>query len=327
VVLEPALFYMLLRFMPLETKDIWRIVDFMLLGALIVAVYGLSNLVTGDNLITAEGGIARIRSIYGSPNNLGLYLGRAIAIAGAVAFFGRQPSRRLAYGLALLPLVAAAGLSLSRGALFLGLPAIVAVLLLFWGGRRAALALAGLGSLAAVALIPLSRLARFADVFSTSTGTSFLRINVWRSAWAMFVDHPVSGVGLDNFLYAYRGRYIQPEAWQDPDLPHAHNVFLDALTRTGLLGLAALLWMLGAVLYLACVTLKRLTDRDLRALTIGLLACLADSLAHGQVDTAYWFVDLAFVFMLVLGLMSAIYGLAVRAEPAGIICSPQIRTE
>lgn len=309
IVLEPALFYFLLRVIPLNSKQIWRIVDFFILGAVIVSIYGLINLATGQNLITAEGGIPRIRSVFGSPNNLGLFLGRVIPVAGAIVALGRRQPRRSLYALALLPMIAAALLSFSRGALVFGLPAALIVILMFWGGRRAAVALAALGALGTAALAALANNPRFANLFSISSGTGFFRINVWRSAWAMFVDHPWLGVGLDNFLYAYRGRYIQPEAWQEPNLPHAHNIFLDALTRTGLLGLFALLAILISFFKLTFDILRPRAPaplHDLCPLAIGLLATMINTLAHGLVDTGYWFVDLGFVFMLVLGLMVAI---------------------
>jgi O-antigen ligase len=266
--------------------------------------------------------VARIRSVYGSPNNLGLFLGRAIPIAAAVALLGGRGRRPVLYGLALLPLLSAAVFSFSRGALLLGIPAGLAVVALFWGGRRAALALVGMAGLGLAALIPLSRHPRFADLLSTSSGTGFFRINVWRSAWAMFRDRPLLGVGLDNFLYAYRGRYILPEAWQEPNLPHAHNIVLDALTRTGLLGLAVLLAMLAAFFRLAFdlvgpwARLGRPLPHDLRALAIGLLASMVNFIAHGMVDTGYWFVDLGYAFMMTLGLMAAISQLAAGGEPS-----------
>ena len=60
----------------------------------------------------------------------------------------------------------------------------------------------------------------------------------------MIRDHPLFGVGLDNFLYAYRGRYILDAAWQEPNLNHPHNIILDFATRLGLLGLLAGGWMI-----------------------------------------------------------------------------------
>ncbi|MBI5054693.1 MAG: O-antigen ligase family protein, partial [Chloroflexi bacterium] len=184
-----------------------------------------------------------------------------------------------------------------------GVPLSLAVVILFWGGRRAVIGLAGLAAAGVVAAIPLSQSPRFADTFNFTSGTSFFRIQLWRSVISMITDHPWLGVGLDNFLYAYRGKYILPEAWQEPNLAHAHNIILDSLARLGLFGFVATLWMLSAFFLTAYTTLKRLTDPDLRALTIGLIASMIYTLAHGMVDTGYWFVDLAFVFMMTMGMM------------------------
>nr|MBI2905218.1 O-antigen ligase family protein [Chloroflexota bacterium] len=305
VIVEPALLYLLFRLLRPGPKTLWRTADFFLLGAVLVALIGLGNYVTHTNLITAEGGVARIRSVFGSPNNLGLYLERAFPVAASLALMGRSPLRRALYALATLPIAAAIVLSFSKGALLLGVPAAVAVTLLFWGKRRAAIALAALTGAAGLAIIPLSRNPRFAGLFNLTSGTSFFRVQLWRSALAMWADHPLLGVGPDNFLYAYRGKYILPEAWQEPNLPHAHNFVLDALTRLGLLGLASFAAMLISF-FMVGAACSRDDDPDTRALAIGLLAGMVAALAHGLVDTSYWFVDLAFVFMMTLGLMTTL---------------------
>ena len=101
-----------------------------------------------------------------------------------------------------------------------------------------------------------------------------------------------------------------PEAWQEPNLPHAHNFILDALTREGLLGLGAVLALLTSFFAVGARG-TRDDDPDTRALAIGLTASMIAALAHGLVDTSYWFVDLAFVFMMTLGLMAALRKAAV----------------
>ena len=58
-------------------------------------------------------------------------------------------------------------------------------------------------------------------------------------------------VGLDNFLYAYRGRYILDAAWQEPNLNHPHNIVLDFATRLPGVDprrLALLGWSMGGAL-------------------------------------------------------------------------------
>jgi O-antigen ligase len=309
VVLDPIIFYFLLRWTPLDRKALWRIVDFFLLGALIISAIGLYQYFTHTDLITAEGGLARIRSVYGSPNNLALYLGRALPIAVAVALLGKNNPRRIIYALAALVIAWAIYLTYSKGALFLGVPAALAVILICWLGRRG-LILIGAGATASLAALPiLKRIPRFADLLNPLSGTSFFRIKVWVSAFRMFLDHPLLGVGLDNFLYQYRSKYILPEAWEEQNLSHPHNIALDYLSRLGLLGFAGGVWLQIAFWRVAVDAYRRLrasTERDLWALSIGLMASMADMLVHGIVDNSYFLLDLAFAFFLTLALIQRI---------------------
>jgi putative inorganic carbon (HCO3(-)) transporter len=192
-------------------------------------------------------------------------------------------------------------LSFSKGALLFGVPASLLALGLLVGGRWLWTALGALGA-AALAALPLLRTPRFASLFDLQSGTNFFRLNLWRSTLDMIRDHPLLGVGLDNFLYAYRGRYIRPAAWEEPDLSHPHNVALDYWSRLGLLGLAAGLWLQVAFWRLA-LPLRRLRSPDERALALGLMGSMVDFLAHGLVDNSYFLVDLAFVFCLTLALV------------------------
>jgi putative inorganic carbon (HCO3(-)) transporter len=118
----------------------------------------------------------------------------------------------------------------------------------------------------------------------------------------MIADHPLTGVGLDNFLYAYRTRYVLPSAWQEPDLSHPHNLILDTWTRLGILGLPAMAWLLIAFFRSAWLQFRAATGQR-RALLLGLLAAMVALLAHGMVDHAIYVVDLAFVFALLLAMV------------------------
>jgi len=267
-----------------------------------VALIGLVTYALGIHVITAEEGFRRLRSVYGSPNSVGLYLGRALPLLAAVALFGggRCRSRRLVYGLAALPVGLAIILSFSKGALLLGVPLSLLTLGLLMGGRWR---WAGLAVVAAVALagVALLNTPRFASLLDPSSGTTFFRLQLWRASWRMALDHPWLGVGPDNFLYAYRSRYILPAAWQEPHISQAHNILLDYATRMGLAGLAV-----GAGLQITfwrqALPLRRLSDPAWRALAVGLMGSMVSFLAHGLVDASYFLVDLAYVFFLTLGL-------------------------
>jgi O-antigen ligase len=278
------------------------------------------------NVITAEQGFRRLRSVYGSPNNAGLYLGRALPVLVAVALFGAARGRRIVYGLACAPVGLAVLLSFSKGALILGVPLSLLALGVLAGGPWSWAALGAL-AVAAVAAVPLLRTPRFTHLLDTRSGTTFFRLQLWRASWMMFREHAWLGVGLDNFLYQYRSRYMLPTAWQEPDLSHPHNVLLDYACRLGLCGLVAGAWLQIAFWRLA-LPLRRLADgsaeltevgstelssraqaeglveaRDRRALALGLMGSMVNFLAHGLVDASYFVIDLAFVFFLTLGLV------------------------
>ncbi len=292
-----------------------QLVDAFLLGTTLMALYAIYQFFFTDQAITAEG-VHRALGVYGSPNNLALLLDRAAPVLIAVAAFSRPRGlsgkkgptngqihrRQVIYGLALIPTLVAMVLTFSRGALLLGLPAAI----LFIGGMRGGRALwAALGTLLAggIGLLPLLGTERFRSMLDTSAGTGFFRLRLWQSAWAMLRDHPWLGVGLDNFLYQYRTRYILPDAWQEPNLSHPHNILLDFGTRLGVGGVAVLLWLQFAFWRVAWRLYRRLPEGETRALTLGLMGSMIATLAHGLVDNSFFLVDLAFIFFLTLGIV------------------------
>jgi hypothetical protein len=69
------------------------------------------------------------------------------------------------------------------------------------------------------------------------------------------------------------------------------------------LGLACALWAQIAFWRGVVGTYKRLATRPAyRALALGLMAAMADMLAHGLVDHSFFLVDLAFAFSLLLAM-------------------------
>ena len=69
-----------------------------------------------------------------------------------------------------------------------------------------------------------------------STGASSTRWLIWKASARMALDHPVWGVGLDQFYTQYWPRYVEPAGWPERYTSHAHNLFLDVWLRLGILG-------------------------------------------------------------------------------------------
>ena len=206
--------------------------------------------------------------------------------------------------LATLITAAACIVTYSKGALLLGLPVGVATVLLARAAQSQTLA-----DLVARRVVFRRRAgsswidadARFADLTNLTGGTGFFRIKLWQGAWRMALDYPALGVGPDNFLYAYRTRYVLPSAWQELN-SHPHNLILDLATRLGILGVLAGVWaMIGGLAH--GWRLLRSEGDGIWPLALGLLGGLAATVAHGLTDNSLFLIDLMALFMLTLGLL------------------------
>ncbi|OGF64176.1 hypothetical protein A2661_00320 [Candidatus Giovannonibacteria bacterium RIFCSPHIGHO2_01_FULL_45_24] len=91
-------------------------------------------------------------------------------------------------------------------------------------------------------------LKRFADI-SPQEQTVKSRLTIWGMALDGFKEHPVLGVGLENFNLVFN-KYYKARLWpQEPWFDRAHNVFFDWLAQGGALGLIAYLGIFAAAIY------------------------------------------------------------------------------
>ncbi len=317
VFLAAALFALLLHLCRTDPSAPWLLLLAWITGGVVVALIGLGQFTTDAMLIEAEG-VHRVRSLYGSPNNLALYLERTLMPTLALLLLLPNGTRRWLALLAAAIQGSVLLLTYSKGALLLGLPAGLATLWL--GGifvlrrqgnsTRPLWWLAAAAGLALVALLPFLGTERFQRLLDFSSGTGFTRLQLWRSSLQMALDHPWLGVGPDNFLYTYRNQYLLPEAWQEPNLNHPHSWLLDWWTRLGLFGLVLGLgwWVTGIR-----DNWRRLRDisrstlhgaRSDAAIWLGLLAAMAAALSHGLIDLSYAVPDLMLVWVLLTMLPS-----------------------
>lgn len=304
IIIEPALFYAIFRTSHLNQKAVIRLIDALVAAGLVVAIVGLFTYFQGEATITAEDGVRRLASVYGSPNNVGLFLGRSIPFVLSYLLVKTDRRRRAAAGTSLLFMLAATILSQSAGAIFIGVPVSIAVVLLLTLSQHTwkilgTIAVGGIG----LFLLSLQS-ARFARILDFTSGTNFFRLRVWQSAMNVIRDHPITGLGLDQFLYAFRGHYILPDAWQEPDLSHPHNIVLDFWVRLGFGGAIILLWLQVFFWNNMRRAYGKLHGNNalLFALAVGTIGSMSNLLSHGLVDNSVFVQDLSFVFMLLLGL-------------------------
>ncbi len=300
LILEPLLFYVIFRAIRPSQRTILRCVYGLVAASLLVCVIGLLRYFAGNDVIVAEEGARRLISVYGSPNNVGLLLGRSIPFALALLLLARQRRARWTWASALLVMGITALLTQSVGALALGIPLAMAAVLLAYARRSAFVPLLAIGIALAAGLAVLTQVsARFANILDFSSGTSFLRLRLWESAIAIIRDYPITGIGLDQYLYYFSGKYVKPDAIWDLNLSHPHNFLLDFWTRLGIAG--PFIFIVIQLAFWAYVLLAlsrfRHSDRRAFAVALGLLGSMAALLGHGLIDNSVFVIDLAYIFM------------------------------
>ncbi len=303
LIFEPVLFFWLLAATARHAAAKAALGGF-LVAAVVVALIAAVQVLSGSGGTEAEG-VRRAQAWYPQPNHLALMLGRALPFALALGLVGRPgeaTSRGQAWRLAALAwfAVASVGLGLlltfSLGA-WLGATAAAVVVLAALRRRRAAISLSLLaaGLFAAVSLLAIA--GAVPERLNPLRQTTGFRLELWQSSIAMVADHPLLGVGLDNFVYLYQQVYLREGAAAEANLSHPHNWILNVWLQLGLLGLVAFVWLLVRFWRSARARLATGTDAWIAA---GALGAMAETLVHGLLDNSYFLVDLAFLFWLIL---------------------------
>lgn len=305
-ILEPFLFYIIFRTIRPNQKTILNLVDTLIIAGTAVAFIGLIMFIQGEGIITAEEGAQRLASVYGSPNNVGLLLGRAIPFALAFLLITIDRTRRIYAAMCLLIMSIALALTQSVGAILMGVPAAIVVMLLARFQRKSVTPILGTLFVGGIGFAVLSQIsARFANILDFTSGTNFFRLRVWDSALEIIEDNPITGLGLDQFLYVFSGEYIRPDAIWDRDLSHPHNFVLDFWIRLGIVGVLLFFMIQISFWQNALQVLKKTRDNNpiMFAVIIGVMGSMADLLAHGLIDNSVFVVDLALIFMFQIGLL------------------------
>jgi O-antigen ligase len=264
----------------------------------------------------------RAAGSFGQPNPYAGYLGLSLPVAVSLALWGWQ--RFLALdasaqerGAALLwagiysGLAGVIGLGLlaswSRGG-WIGAAAGVGFVIVF-RSRRALLAsvTAGVAGLIALGLgglnpawVPASIGERLADLPAylgigineilrqpvTDANFSIIeRLAHWMAAWRMWEMAPWLGIGPGNYPAIYPA--VQVPGWDDP-LGHAHNIYLNVLAESGLVGLAAYLLFWGATLLWLVDKLRKARRASWeQALLVGIVGVIIHLSIHNFFDNLF----------------------------------------
>jgi O-antigen ligase len=203
------------------------------------------------------------------PNYLAAALIPAAAIAAGLAALTRSGPWRLVLILAMGVLGIGLLATGSRGGVVAAAFAVAASLFLARGRR------VQIGGLLAIAALVIGgwiltsspeTINRLQD-FETGNG----RVDLWSVALRMTGDNPIVGVGVNNFESESINYILQPGRLQDAELivdsPHVvHNLYLQQLAETGVVGLALLLAVFAAAMVATGSAARRFREIGDRAM-------------------------------------------------------------
>jgi putative inorganic carbon (HCO3(-)) transporter len=140
-----------------------------------------------------------------------------------------------------------------------------------------------IGILATIAVVIAFVAPMFTNYFerlqSVDEVTALSRLAIWASAGSMFLAHPALGVGYGNYRISSLTFVPEPIGGQ----LHAHNLYLQLLAETGIVGFLLFFIVIGSVARNA-VKLVKHPDPLFRIVGVGVCGAITATLIHGMVD-------------------------------------------
>ncbi len=248
--------YLLVVDMLRDEKQAASVVKAILFSAVVPAVVGLHQIVTGGGDQYTEG-FNRIFATFTHPSPYAFYLVTLLPIAGVVFLHTSSRLGRLGLGL-LLPAMMVSVLATFTRMAWLGL-IITLLIMVVVKSRRALLALLALLLLIWIAVPPVGE--RIGELNEPNSSLN-ARVQRWEEAWTIPSHWQwLTGAGLGAVEY-HVGEV-------------AHNDYLKVWVETGVLGSVAFLWLYGSLFRTAIAGYRRLSSDYQRSLVLAFIAILA----------------------------------------------------
>src|SRR5260221_114141 len=302
-----------------------RVLKVLLVSTIGVALFGFCQAISGSytdiyfhvypfNEETLEPWVGRITSLLFHFNSLAGYLNLVIPFAIACTVLANDRALKF-LGLACAWAGAVAVfLTQSRGGL-LALAGVLIIAVWFLVPRLVTRIWDLCASALACILLLPPLLNHFEPLQGVDDVTEVGRLAVWQAAATLFFGHPFLGVGYGNYRFLYAD-FIRGA---EPGRLDAHNLYLQLLAETGVVGFLTFTILLGVFLV---VSLKSIREQDplSRIIAFGVCGAISATLIHGMVD--YLFnvsPQFGALFWLVLSIGSRVAVWNVQRTPIAVL--------
>ncbi len=232
--------------------------------------------------------LLRLVSIAGSTSYTGIYYATILALATHFSPLLANRARRMAGYLFWLLLLTAICLTFNRGT-WVGILFGLAVLTLHGQIDARRVVWITLLTSAIVALLTTDMFGEWeieqkvADFIYYSSSSAESRLVRWISAVNVILDHPLLGVGYNNYAFVY-GRYSVLEGIH-PMYGSPHNMYVDIITGTGFIGFSFFIAALAHIWRRMRDNMNLVTDPELRLLSRGIFVAFLFFLGSGGFDS------------------------------------------
>lgn len=187
--------------------------------------------------------MTRYRGRFWTPNALGSFVQIAIPIVLYYCYYFRKSWMHIFIGvLSVIASLFSLYLSASRGATMAVIVEVLILVVIVWTKKYNKF---NKNTLYRIVLFCAITSAICVFLYSKIFTRSYdgERILLWTSAWKIFLDHPLIGVGLSDWNSVYVSQYIS-ELAKERSLQHPHNAFLYILSGMGVLGFIPFFFMI-----------------------------------------------------------------------------------
>ena len=130
------------------------------------------------------------------------------------------------------------------------------------------------------------------------------RIDMWKVSIRMFIEHPLIGVGTGDWHHELE-RFVRERKAPADILVYAqpHNIFLDALSTRGILGILTFL----SIIFYPVVIVQKTVQNDLEPYRILLLLATIAFCVSGMSDTLVYIRGVYISYLLLIGVSLAVF--------------------
>lgn len=293
--------YVIIRSVKGSRDQNFSMIRHLLLTSLVVSVYGIfqfffipyTDPYWLDKSLYSKITSRAFATLY-NPNVLGSYLIIIIAVAATGFQIAESKYNKVITALILLAAYPCMILTYSRGA-WLGAAVSILIILIF--NQKKSYVLVGLAITAILAFWQYETVASRLNLeFLLSDSSQMFRWPLWKLALKIFAQHPVFGVGLGSFGFSVPSHFTAPGYL----VSHAHNIYLQFLAETGLMGFLGFFGYIGMTMYVSYKLFRTSQCKQTEYLALGILAAIIGLLAHGLVDATLYLPQLnIFVWILI----------------------------